>query len=92
MTDSDTLRIMAKIPGEKFAGVIPTSAAISPTRELTESKTPVRLPMIPLIRSSLSHSVMVSRILLKLVYLFLSSGVAGRLRRPALVTAGPSCA
>ncbi len=65
MTVSDTLRIMEKMPGEKLAGVMPTSVAISPTRELTESKTPVRLPMIPLIRSSLSHSAIASRILPK---------------------------
>ncbi len=56
---------MEKMPGEKLAGVMPTSVAISPTRELTESKTPVRLPMIPLIRSSLSHSAIASRILPK---------------------------
>ena len=39
------------------AGVVPTCTAISPTRELTVSKSPVRLPMMPSISSSFSQSV-----------------------------------
>ena len=56
---------------------MPTSMAIS-TRELTESKTPVRLPLIPLIRSSLSHSAIASKNTAQIKCLVLSSGGAGR--------------
>ena len=31
ITDSEMFRTMAKTPGEKFAGVMPTEVAISPT-------------------------------------------------------------
>ena len=31
ITDSETFRIMAKTPGEKFVGVVPTCVAILPT-------------------------------------------------------------
>ena len=52
-----------KNAGEKFAGVVPTSPAICPTRWLTESNIPERFPMIPLMIMLLSQSVICSRIL-----------------------------
>ena len=44
-------------PAAWNAGVVPTCTAISPTRVLTVSKSPVRLPMIPSIRSPFNQSV-----------------------------------
>ena len=57
ITDSDTFRIMANTPGEKFTGDVPTWAATSETCWFTESNIPERLSMIPLTSISFSHSV-----------------------------------
>ena len=51
---------MEKTPPFHADGVCPTSPAISPTLVFTVSNIPDKFPVIPLIRSSFSHSVILS--------------------------------
>lgn len=69
ITDSEMLRTMAKTPGEKFAGVMPTEVAISPTWLLTDSNIPDRFPMMPETSISFSQSVICWSMLSKGDYL-----------------------
>lgn len=63
MTVSDRLRIKLKTPPFQADGVMPTSPTISPTLVFTVSNIPDRLPSIPLMSNSLSHSVCLSSML-----------------------------
>ena len=60
---------MAKTPGEKFAGVMPTEVAISPTWLLTDSNIPDRFPMMAETSISFSQSVICWSMLSKGDYL-----------------------
>ena len=60
---------MAKTPGEKFAGVMPTEVAISPTWLLTDSNIPDRFPIIAETSISFSQSVICWSMLSKGDYL-----------------------
>ena len=69
ITDSEMFRTMAKTPGEKFAGVMPTEVAISPTWLLTDSNIPDRFPIIAETSISFSQSVICWSMLSKGDYL-----------------------
>lgn len=62
MTVSERLCIMEKILPFHVEGVMPTSPAISPTLVFTVSNIPDRLLMIPSIKSSRNHSLIMSNI------------------------------
>ena len=61
ITVSEMLWIIVKTPGEKFAGVVPTSVAMEPTCSFTVSNRPDRLFMIADTSISLSQSVICSK-------------------------------
>ena len=60
MTVSERVRIMLKMLPFQSAGVFPTWAAMPETSWLRESKSPVRLLVMPLMSSSLSQLLMAS--------------------------------
>ena len=64
-TFSDRLRIIWKMPPCHACGVVPTTAAASPTRVLMASNRPDRLLMMPLTSSPFSHSVILSQMKFK---------------------------
>ena len=63
ITVSERDCIIEKTPPFQDNGVFSTSPAISPTFWLTPSNIPDKFPVMPVINSSLSHSVMLSMML-----------------------------